>query len=239
MVDVSRVPGGPFECLIESDGDAVAINNGIRSRLRAAYPLASGMTDAKLATATARGTARDFRCAFTRSISCIAARPGSIRTQGAHTARCRVSASLPAAGAAARLPAGCAYDQPCKEHGPKRLLQRTRHDPMTLVLATSRDPVPTAGRAAAVSAGLPRRVAAASGRPVGGRHLPPASRTLRGSSQADGRGVEEAACVSAECRRSSRYALGQRLNLSVGLGTMFSWATHIVFSSSNHEGDDA
>ena len=51
--------------------------------------------------------------------------------------------------------------------------------------AATRDAVPAAGRAAAVSAGLPRHATAASGRAVGGWHLPPASRTLRGGSQGD------------------------------------------------------
>jgi len=45
----------------------------------------------------------------------------------------------------------------------------------------TRDPVPAARAAAAVSAALPRHAPAASGRGVGGRHLPAASRRLRGS----------------------------------------------------------
>ena len=59
--------------------------------------------------------------------------------------------------------------------------------------AAARDPVPAAGRPAALLCRLPRHAAAASSRAVGGRHLPPASRTLRGSHR-DG-GVEAAACV--------------------------------------------
>jgi hypothetical protein len=44
-----------------------------------------------------------------------------------------------------------------------------------------RDPVPAARRAAAVSAGLPRHAATASGHSVGIWHLPAASQPLRGS----------------------------------------------------------
>src|SRR5207247_689811 len=47
--------------------------------------------------------------------------------------------------------------------------------------AATRDPVPAARRAAPVFAGLPRHAATASGHAVGGRHLPAASRPLRGS----------------------------------------------------------
>ena len=50
--------------------------------------------------------------------------------------------------------------------------------------AASRDSVPAGGGVAPVSEGLPRRAVAASGRAMGRRHLPPASRTLRGSCQA-------------------------------------------------------
>src|SRR6185369_891547 len=57
----------------------------------------------------------------------------------------------------------------------------------------TRDTVPAAHRAAAVSAGLPRHAATASGHAVGGRHLPAASRPLRGSLAAVGRRVDAAA----------------------------------------------
>src|SRR5262249_5684363 len=60
-------------------------------------------------------------------------------------------------------------------------------------VAATRDPVPAARRAAAVSARLPRRAARASGRAVGGRYLPAASRPLRGSLVAVGDGVDAAA----------------------------------------------
>src|SRR5215510_1639454 len=51
--------------------------------------------------------------------------------------------------------------------------------------AASRDSVSTAGGAAGISEGLPRHVAAASGRAMGGRHLSPASRILERSCQAN------------------------------------------------------
>src|SRR5213594_1604285 len=62
--------------------------------------------------------------------------------------------------------------------------------------AATRDPVPAARRAAAVSAGLPRHAATASGHAVGGRRLPAASRPLRGSPATVGCRVDAAASVS-------------------------------------------
>jgi hypothetical protein len=52
--------------------------------------------------------------------------------------------------------------------------------------AAARDPVPASGRAATVSARLPRHGGRASGRAVGGWHLQAASRSLRGSVAAVG-----------------------------------------------------
>src|SRR5438094_4763157 len=62
--------------------------------------------------------------------------------------------------------------------------------------AATRDPVPAARRAAAVSAGLPRHGATASGHAVGGRRLPAASRPLRGSPATVGCRVDASASVS-------------------------------------------
>ncbi len=61
--------------------------------------------------------------------------------------------------------------------------------------AATRDPVPAARRAAAVSAGLPRHAATASGHAVDGRRLPAASRPLRGSPATVGCRVDAAASV--------------------------------------------
>ena len=61
--------------------------------------------------------------------------------------------------------------------------------------AAARNTIPAAGRSAAVLTGLSRCAAAASGRAVGGRRLPPASRTLRRGSKTDDCGVEVPSCV--------------------------------------------